>query len=222
MSDHHARYEIDLDYTIDRWKWRCPRGHTSWEPTNCHFYCTACADQASQGEPVEPTFEELTNQQTGETVPRDRLVLRSELGNWRELQGKDELGASDAGDGLATDGGREAHCFELTGFQRDLLVCVVAMDRERGPDDPPATGQAIMDRVNETYPTSVTHGSLYPNLDALDEAGLVEKDSIDGRTNGYRPTERGVAALEARVDLIAAVIDVQLRRPHAASTGGST
>jgi predicted transcriptional regulator len=93
-------------------------------------------------------------------------------------------------------------CLALTAFQRDLLVAVVDCDRTH---DGPVTGLVVMDRVEELRAEPTNHGRLYPNLDALDEAGLVAKTSVDGRSNEYRPTDRGVAALEARVDRLADV-----------------
>ena len=68
-----TRVEIDLADDTDRWAWRCPQGHTQWEPTNSHFWCAACAHEA-WGE-AEPEFDALVNWRTRERVPRPSIVL---------------------------------------------------------------------------------------------------------------------------------------------------
>lgn len=77
--------------------------------------------------------------------------------------------------------------FELTSFQRDLLV--IAAEKER------PSGQDIKDEIEATYDTEITHGRLYPNLDTLAEKGYIEKGRIDRRTNFYEVNERGYGAL---------------------------
>jgi len=81
MSEHEDTVEIDLDDQVDRWKWRCPRGHTSWEPTNNHFWCRKCASAWD----VDPEFDELTNDRTGDSYQRDQVELVTEMGDYRAL-----------------------------------------------------------------------------------------------------------------------------------------
>lgn len=66
--------EIVLEDERDRWRWVCPSPgeHRSWEPTNSHFWCAACANA---GPDVDPEFDELRNKVTGEVVPRERIRL---------------------------------------------------------------------------------------------------------------------------------------------------
>ena len=64
---------IDLADDVDRWEWRCPEGHTQWEPTNRHFWCATCSRQPDPH--LDPTFNELVNWRTRETVPRDQIRL---------------------------------------------------------------------------------------------------------------------------------------------------
>ena len=78
----------------------------------------------------------------------------------------------------------------LTGFQRDLLVVISGGDRPSGLD--------IKAELDAYYTAPVNHGRLYPNLDDLVEAGLVEKEEIDARTNGYSLTPRGERAMADR------------------------
>jgi len=79
---------------------------------------------------------------------------------------------------------------ELTGFQRDLLYVVAGCN---GP-----SGQQIASELEQRLNEEITHGRLYPNLDALVEAGLVEKGETSRRTNYYALTSDGDAALRAR------------------------
>lgn len=75
----------------------------------------------------------------------------------------------------------------LTGFQRDLLAAVCAVEEE-------PSGQAVLDELEKQY-ERVNHGRLYPNLDELVERGLVERGVIDRRTNRYETTPEGRRAL---------------------------
>lgn len=79
---------------------------------------------------------------------------------------------------------------DLTGFQRDCLYVVA------GLDDP--KGLAIKDELDDYYGSEINHGRLYPNLDRLVEKGLIEKGSVDDRTNKYSLTDRGERELESR------------------------
>lgn len=81
MPRSKARTVIDLDDEHDRRKWRCPRGHMSWEPTNNHFWCKACSD----GWDVDPEFAELVNDATGEMLERDEVELITEMGHYKAL-----------------------------------------------------------------------------------------------------------------------------------------
>jgi len=37
------RKVVRIEDRMDRWRFTCPRGHRSWEPTNHHFWCQQCA-----------------------------------------------------------------------------------------------------------------------------------------------------------------------------------
>lgn len=81
---------------------------------------------------------------------------------------------------------------DLTGFQRDCLVVIAGNES--------AKGLAIKDELDQYYGTDVNHGRLYPNLDELVDAGLVEKGQIDDRTNSYSLTNEGREVLEDRYE----------------------
>ena len=80
--------------------------------------------------------------------------------------------------------------YDLTGFQRDLLYVIA------GQEEP--HGLAVKEELEAYYESEIHHGRLYPNLDDLVEKGLVEKGTIDRRTNYYSLTRRGRREIEAR------------------------
>ena len=79
---------------------------------------------------------------------------------------------------------------ELSGFQRDLLYVIAGFDHP--------SGRTVADELERTLSREITHGRLYPNLDALVEADLVEKGEIDRRTNFYALTPAGEESLRRR------------------------
>jgi len=72
--------------------------------------------------------------------------------------------------------------YELTGFQRDLLEAIAAVD-----DEP--YGLALKDYLDERYADPINHSRLYQNLDRLAELELITRDELDARTNVYTLTE---------------------------------
>jgi DNA-binding PadR family transcriptional regulator len=78
----------------------------------------------------------------------------------------------------------------LTGFQRDILYVIAGLDKPYG--------LALKEELEEYYEEQINHGRLYPNLDDLVDEGLIEKGSIDDRTNSYELTEYGVLLIEER------------------------
>ena len=80
---------------------------------------------------------------------------------------------------------------DLTAFQQNILVILA---------EEPMYGLAIKSHLETYYGTEVNHGRLYPNLDDLVEMGLVEKSELDKRTNQYKLTDDGHAALLDQFD----------------------
>ncbi|MCU4924621.1 PadR family transcriptional regulator [Halobacteria archaeon AArc-dxtr1] len=80
--------------------------------------------------------------------------------------------------------------FDLTGFQRDLLVVIAGLDHP--------SGQTIKERIEDDASMEINHGRLYPNLDALVNQEFVEKGELDRRTNYYELAEKGERALSER------------------------
>jgi DNA-binding PadR family transcriptional regulator len=79
---------------------------------------------------------------------------------------------------------------DLTAFQRDVLWTL----SHRGP----TYGLGIKRALQAYYGDEVNHGRLYPNLDQLVDASLLEKTARDRRTNEYALTQSAEHALEAR------------------------
>jgi PadR family transcriptional regulator PadR len=65
-------------------------------------------------------------------------------------------------------------------------------------DDSYPHGLSIKEELERHYSDEINHGRLYPNLDQLTEIDLIEKGTIDKRTNSYALTERGRTQIEAR------------------------
>jgi len=80
---------------------------------------------------------------------------------------------------------------DLTAFQRDILYVIAGLDN--GPK-----GLAIKDELEAYYDDEINHGRLYPSLDTLVDKDLVEKGTIDKRTNSYTLTPRGKREIEVR------------------------
>jgi len=90
---------------------------------------------------------------------------------------------------------------DLTGFQRDLLFVVAGLEEPHG--------LAIKEELEGYYESEIHHGRLYPNLDTLVDKGLVEKGSLDRRTNYYTLTGRGERELDSRYDWEAEYVDAE-------------
>ncbi|WP_227357630.1 hypothetical protein [Haladaptatus salinisoli] len=61
----------DIDTPTAKWRYTCPNGHTSWEPTNSHFWCHQC----SRLPDAEAEFWKLRDRKTGERLAREKVVL---------------------------------------------------------------------------------------------------------------------------------------------------
>ena len=87
---------------------------------------------------------------------------------------------------------------ELTAFQYTLLSAANELVEPSGQD--------IRRYVNSSpfHGSDMNHGRLYPNLDTVGDAGLVDKGEHDRRTNYYEITDEGKAALETRAAYLGA------------------
>ena len=73
---------VRIESRRDRWRFVCPRGHRTWEPTNHHFWCQSCA----RAEGVDGVFHELRDRKTGCQHDREEVQLLTVAGPYdREL-----------------------------------------------------------------------------------------------------------------------------------------
>lgn len=88
---------------------------------------------------------------------------------------------------LVTDGGESTEHQRLndrlTDFQQRILYILAEEARY---------GLAVKRALEAVYGKDVNHGRLYPNLDDLVDLGLIDKSSLDDRTNEYEITEDGL------------------------------
>jgi len=82
----------------------------------------------------------------------------------------------------------------LTAFQTSILLAIPRADEHPEGDAP--HGLAVKQRIERDYGTEINHGRLYTNLHGLEEAGLINQEAIDKRTNAVRLTDAGRDALQ--------------------------
>jgi hypothetical protein len=82
---------------------------------------------------------------------------------------------------------------KVSAFKRDAIVAVLRRGGvpDSAPDDRPH-GLAIKRELEIIRDEDVNHGRLYPNLDDLADAGLIQKGTRDRRTNTYHASNRAV------------------------------
>ncbi|MFC7175286.1 PadR family transcriptional regulator [Haloplanus litoreus] len=107
--------------------------------------------------------------------------------------------------GLLTGGDDDVHPTDLTQFQTDILAILAGggTDAETQTGLEADYGLAIKRALEGYYGQEVYHGRLYPNLDDLFEKGLVERGSVDKRTNSYALTDAGRDLLRGRIEWLA-------------------
>jgi len=74
MSD---RVTVNIEDRVDRWRFTCPNGHRSWEPTNHHFWCAKCARDAVETDGV---FHALRDKRDGREIAREDVRLVDRVG----------------------------------------------------------------------------------------------------------------------------------------------
>lgn len=80
---------------------------------------------------------------------------------------------------------------EITGFQRDLLLAVA------GASDTYPCGQTVRQVLEDAWEKEINESRVYQNLGELQQNDLVTSHPLDGRTKGYRVTDRGRALIRA-------------------------
>jgi hypothetical protein len=89
---------------------------------------------------------------------------------------------------------------DLTEFQLAMLSEIAGL--EQAGETPHGLG--IKSELEGYYGEEVYHGRLYPNLDDLVEQGLVEKGTVDRRTNSYELTADGRYVLRSHAQRVIA------------------
>lgn len=67
---------VRIENRLDRWRFVCPRGHRSWEPTNHHFWCHKCAAHPD----VDGVFYQLLDRKTKKKFERSEVQLLTPVG----------------------------------------------------------------------------------------------------------------------------------------------
>lgn len=96
---------------------------------------------------------------------------------------------------------------DLSAFQRDILVEIARL--ERSEED--LYGLRIKLSLQEHGYDEVNHGRLYPNLDQLEDLGVIECGEIDRRTNSYTLTGTARSLIECHVRRTADQMGIELR-----------
>lgn len=82
LEDTREPIEINRGNTSEKWRFRCPNGHTDWYPTNSHVWCKGCRRQLENGDPRIDDAEhwELFDTLTDETIPFSSVALVDDEG----------------------------------------------------------------------------------------------------------------------------------------------
>lgn len=104
---------------------------------------------------------------------------------------------------IVADGGNAA---DLTAFRKAALAAIAGLNAS----DDVSYGLAIKRELERYYGQEVNHGRLYPNLDGLEDDGLISTSQVDKRTKRYELTEEGRRVLEADLAWHARRIGMQL------------
>jgi DNA-binding PadR family transcriptional regulator len=207
----------------------CPRGHHAISIGATRFNCATCRRQGRETRSWDRS--EVVDLRTEEPPLADnedtRLVTDGGVPeNFEDLVATCQTCGGDVepkyledgecpgcvyGEPVA-DGG--ITWYDLTGFKRDCLRLLAEM----AADDAKMHGLGLKRRLEKHYEQDINHGRLYPNLDDLVVAGLVEKGELDRLTNSYELTTVGQAMLRQQQEVWS---DVEL--PQAAvADGGET
>lgn len=91
---------------------------------------------------------------------------------------------------------------DLTGFQRDILWALAGHE--------PIYGLGLKAELESGDYDAVGHPKLYTNLGDLRDAGLVNVEEVDGRTNHYTLTDDAREMLQLRLAWEAKMTGVDL------------
>ena len=101
---------------------------------------------------------------------------------------------------LESDGGSK-RLIDLVDFRRDILLVLAKFG--------PSNGQGIEDDLESLRRERINDGRFYPHMDALVDAGLVEKreNEHDKRSHEYALSERGQETIREHAHRIAGALE---------------
>lgn len=76
IADREPTVVIDPDDESQRWRYRCPNGHTDWDRTNNHVWCRSCRHQAENGDDLDPEHWFIVDSKTDEEIPWSAVEVR--------------------------------------------------------------------------------------------------------------------------------------------------
>jgi len=117
-----------------------------------------------------------------------------------EARTDEDAPANKKTDARVTDGGSKRE-MPLAGFRRDILIVLANTGATHG--------RAIADDLESFRSEKVNDGRFYPNLNALVDAGLVEKreNEHDKRSHEYALSERGQETIREHAQRIAGALE---------------
>jgi hypothetical protein len=68
---------VVVDRRTQKWRWRCPNGHSNWSRTNNHIWCESCLRENEHGEDVDPEHYHLLDAKENRLVPWTRVELEA-------------------------------------------------------------------------------------------------------------------------------------------------
>jgi hypothetical protein len=71
IADAHPLTHIDRKDPAQRYRYRCPNNHTSWEKTNGGIWCASCSRQD-----LDPHYHKILDAKTDEHIPWSSVELR--------------------------------------------------------------------------------------------------------------------------------------------------
>ena len=66
---------IDRSDALDRYRYTCPRGHTTFSPTNSHLWCGSCRQENEHGADVDPEWYVVYDKKNDEKIPWENVTL---------------------------------------------------------------------------------------------------------------------------------------------------
>lgn len=75
-EDARRRVTIDRTDPVQRYRYRCPRGHIDWDATNNHVWCRGCRRRYEAGDSdADPEHWHVVDEKSGEKISWSRIDL---------------------------------------------------------------------------------------------------------------------------------------------------